>query len=148
MFRDIIHSVNLPGNTSDAKSQIKSTLFLWDHIYDRTIPEDNFFKLMDKAYGNNKDHRLLKKNKSTSAIIAKKNRKSSQVKPEIVTTQRERPKIEREFAELKMFHRLEKACYWKLAKMAIQFTMAAIVCHLKRMVKLLFHREISVPISG
>ena len=107
----------------------------------------------DKAYDSTKNHRLLKRNKATSAIIAKRNRKSSrlkkhQIKSEIIAAQRERPKIERKFAELKRFHGLEKARYWGLAKMAIQFTMTAIACNLKRMVKLLFHRGIPAPISG
>ena len=102
----------------------------------------------------------------SSAIIVKKNRKSPrlrkhQMKPEIIAAQRERPKIERKFAELKRFHGLKEARYWGLAKMAIQFTMTAIACNLKRIVKLLFYRgcgdrsfygkarqRITVPISG
>ena len=63
-----------------------------------------------------------------------------QIKPEIIAAQRERPKIERKFAELKRFHGLKEARYWGLAKMAIQFTMTAIACNLKRIVKLLFHQ--------
>ena len=62
------------------------------------------------------------------------------MKPEIIAAQRERPKIERKFAELKRFHGLKEARYWGLAKMAIQFTVTAITCNLKRIVKLLFHR--------
>ena len=62
------------------------------------------------------------------------------MKPEIIAAQRERPKIERKFAELKRFHGLNEARYWGLAKMAIQFTMTAIACNLKRIVKLLFYR--------
>ena len=62
------------------------------------------------------------------------------MKPEIIVAQRERPKIERKFAELKRFHGLKEARYWGLAKMAIQFTMTAIACNLKRIVKLLFHQ--------
>ncbi|MEA1959378.1 MAG: transposase, partial [Chloroflexota bacterium] len=69
--------------------------------------------------------------------------------------------IERKFAELKRFHGLEYCRYWGLAKLSIQFTMSAVVCNLKRMVKLLFHQGyrktpeggvfqqgIPVPISG
>ena len=62
------------------------------------------------------------------------------MKPEIVAAQRERPKIERKFAELKRFHGLGEARYWGLAKMAIQFTMTAIAGNLKRIVKLFFHQ--------
>jgi IS5 family transposase len=120
----------------------------------------------DKAYDSKKNHSLLKRKGSTSAIITKRNRKSSrlrkhQVKSDIVAARRERPKIERKFAELKRFHGLENARYWGLAKMAIQFTMTAITCNLKRMVKLLFYsgcgdrsfygktrHRITVPISG
>jgi IS5 family transposase len=64
-----------------------------------------------------------------------------QIKPEIIAAQRERPKIERKFAEMKRFHGLREARYWGLAKTAIQFTMTAIACNLKRMVKLLFHHR-------
>jgi len=73
---------------------------------------------------------------------------------------RERPKIERKFADLKRFHGLREARYWGLAKMAIQFTLTAIACNLKRMLRLLsrqgyaetgkpeiFHQGIAVPIS-
>lgn len=50
------------------------------------------------------------------------------MKPEIIAAQRERPKIERKFAELKRFHGLKEAPYWGLTKMAIQFIMTAIAC--------------------
>ena len=63
----------------------------------------------DEAYDSNKNHCLLRRKRTTSAIIIKKNRKSPrlrkhQVRPEIIAAQRERPKIERKFAELKRFH--------------------------------------------
>ena len=120
----------------------------------------------DKAYDSKRNHRLLKKKGTTSAIITKRNRKSRrlkkhQMKAEVIAAQRERPKIDRKFAELKRFHGLEKGRYWGLAKMAIQLAMTAIACNLKRMVKLLFqrgrlehsklgnfHQGITVPISG
>ncbi len=100
----------------------------------------------DKAYDSNKNHRRLKRQRTTSVIIIKKNRKSPrlrkhQMKPEIIAAQRERPKIERKFAELKRFHGLEEARYWGRAKMAIQFTMTAIASNLKRIVKLFFHQS-------
>ena len=62
------------------------------------------------------------------------------MKPEVIAAQRERPKVERKFTELKRFHGLEEARYWGLAKMVIQFTMTAITRNLKRIVTLLFNR--------
>jgi len=59
------------------------------------------------------------------------------MKMEVQAAQRERPKIERKFAELKRYHGLAVACYWGLTKMAIQNLMAAITCNLKRIVKLI-----------
>jgi IS5 family transposase len=50
---------------------------------------------------------------------------------------RERPKIERKFAECKQFHGLRRARYWGLAKVAIQTLMVALVVNLKRWVTLL-----------
>ena len=83
------------------------------------------------------------------------------MKPEIIAAQRERPKVDRKFAELKRFHGLREARYWGLAKVAIQFILTTIACNLKRMVKLLFHQGcleraklgnfhqgITAPISG
>jgi len=122
-----------PGNTDDGKE------------FPKVVDTQSRMTTADKAYDSNKNHRLLKRKRTTSAIIIKKNRKSPrlrkhQMKPEIIAAQRERPKIERKFAELKRFHGLKEARYWGLAKMAIQFTMTAIACNLKRIVKLLFHQ--------
>ena len=122
-----------PGNTHDGKE------------FPKVVDTQSRMTTADKAYDSNKNHHLLKRKRTTSAIIIKKNRKSPrlrkhQMKPEIIAAQRERPKIERKFAELKRFHGLKDARYWGLAKMAIQFTMTAIACNLKRIVKLLFHR--------
>jgi len=143
-----------PGNTHDGKE------------FPKVVDTQSRMTTADKAYDSNKNHRLLKRKRITSAIITKKNRKSSrlrkhQMKPEIITARRERPKIERKFAELKRFHGLKEARYWGLAKTAIQFTMTAIACNLKRIVKLLFHQGclgiskpgsfhqgITVPIPG
>lgn len=121
-----------PGNTSDGKE------------FPKVVDTQSRMTTADKAYDSNKNHRLLRRKRTTSAIIVKKNRKSPclrkhQMKPEIIAAQRERPKIERKFAELKRFHGLKEARYWGLAKMAIQFTMAAIARNLKRIVKRLFH---------
>lgn len=49
---------------------------------------------------------------------------------------RERPKIERKFAECKKFHGLRQARYWTLAKVTIQTLMVALVVNLKRWVTL------------
>jgi len=122
-----------PGNTHDGKE------------FPKVVDTQSRMATADKSYDSNKNYRLLKRSRTTSAIIIKKNRKSPhlrkhQMKPEIISAQRERPKIERKFAELKRFHGLKEARYWGLAKMAIQFTMTAIACNLKRIVKLLFHQ--------
>jgi IS5 family transposase len=50
---------------------------------------------------------------------------------------RERPKIERKFAECKQFHGLRRARYWGLDRVAIQTFMVALVVNLKRWVTLL-----------
>ena len=133
-----------PGNANDGKE------------FPKVVDTKAEMTTADKAYDSNKSHRLLKRKKATSAIITKRNRKSPHLRK-----QRERAKIERKFAELKRFHGLENARYWGLAKITIQFTMTAIACNLKRMVKLLFYRGcgnrsfyskarqgITVPISG
>jgi IS5 family transposase len=143
-----------PGNAHDGKE------------FPKVLDTQSRMTTADKAYDSNKNHRLLKRKRITSAIITKKNRKSPrlrkhQTKPEIIAAQRERPKIERKFAELKRFHGLKEARYWGLAKTAIQFILTAIACNLKRIVKLLlhqgclgiskpgsFHQGITVPISG
>jgi len=57
---------------------------------------------------------------------------------------RERPKIERKFAECKKFHGLRQARYWGLAKTAIQTLMVALVVNLKRWVALLKPRSPSI----
>ena len=143
-----------PGNASDGKE------------FPKVMDIKANLVTADKAYDSKKNHRLLKRKRITSAIIIKRNRKSRhlkghQMKPEIIVAQRERPKIDRKFAELKRFHGLREARYWGLAKVAIQFILTAIACNLKRMVKLLFHQVclgsskpgnfhqgITVPISG
>jgi hypothetical protein len=45
---------------------------------------------------------------------------------------RERPKIEKKFAECKQFHGLRQARYWGLAKVTIQTLMVAMVVNLER----------------
>ena len=120
-----------PGNANDGKE------------FPKVVDSKSKMTTADKAYDSKKNHRLLRRNRTVSAIITKRNRKSRlkrhQVKPEIIAAQRERPKIDRKFAELKRFHGLKEARYWGLAKVAIQFILTAIACNLKRMVRLLFH---------
>jgi IS5 family transposase len=58
---------------------------------------------------------------------------------------RERPKIERKFAECKKFHGLHQARYWGLPKVAIQTFMVALVVNLKRWVNLLKLRSPAFP---
>ena len=52
-------------------------------------------------------------------------------------SRRERPQIERKFAEGKNRHGLAQARYWGLAKVSIQVFMVALVSNLKRLVKLI-----------
>jgi len=54
---------------------------------------------------------------------------------------RERPKIERKFAECKQFHGLRQARDWGLAKVTVQTLMVALVVNLKRWVSLLKQRS-------
>lgn len=131
-----------PGNTFDGKE------------FPMLVESKSKMATADKGYDSKKNHRLLKRKGITSAIIPKKNSKSprlkkQQTKPEIAAAQKERPKVERKFAELKRFHGLEKARYWGLGKMAIQFLMVTIACNVKRMVKLLFKRDyVDKPLPG
>ena len=112
-------------------------------IFHKVVDTKASMVTADKAYDSKKNHRLLKRKKKVSAIMVKKNRKSKrlkryQMKAEIVAAQRERRKIEPKFAELKRFHGLREARYWGLAKVTIQSIMAALVCNLKRLVRLVF----------
>ncbi|MFC1934038.1 transposase [Chloroflexota bacterium] len=125
--------VTTSGNVNDGKA------------FPKMVDTQSRMTTTDKAHDSNKNHCLLKRKGAISAIIIKKNRKSPrlrkyQMKPGIIEAKRERPKIERKFAELKRFYGLKESRYWGLAKMAIQFTMTAIACHLKRIVKLLLHQ--------
>jgi IS5 family transposase len=123
-----------PGNVHDGD------------VFRKVVDEKAQTITADKAYDSKKNHRLLKRKKKKSALIIKKNRKSkrlkkNQMKAEIIAAQKERPKIERKFAELKRFHGLAVARYWGLAKMSIQNFMTAITCNLKKMVKLIFGQK-------
>lgn len=111
-------------------------------VFRKIVDDKSQMVTADKAYDSKKNHRLLKRKRKRSAIIIKKNRKGkrlkkNQMKAEVIAAQRERPKIERKFAELKRYHGLAVARYWGLTKIAIQHLMAAITCNLKRIVKLI-----------
>jgi IS5 family transposase len=106
----------------------------------------------DKAHDNNENHTYLKKHNIKSAIIVKRNR----IKKEIIknsklisiqTSQRQRPNIERKFAELKNLHGLSKARYWGLSKVYIQSCLSAIAVNIKRIVRLLFDIPLFNPIG-
>ena len=115
-------------------------------VFRKVVDDKSQMVTADKAYDSKKNHRLLRRKKQRSAIIIKKNRKSKRLKKnhmkaEVQAAQRERPKIERKFAELKRYHGLAVARYWGLTKMAIQSLMAANTCNLKRMVRLMFQQN-------
>ena len=81
----------------------------------------------DKGYDTNANHQRLKDNGQRSSIIIKRNRTN----PEIISqansqSQRERPNIERKFAEQKNYHGLSQARYWGLAKVTIQVLLTCI----------------------
>lgn len=74
----------------------------------------------DKGYDTNANHQQLKDNGQRSSIVVKNNRTN----PEIIgqanpTSQRERPNIERKFAEQKKYHGLGKVRYWGLARVGL-----------------------------
>jgi len=115
-----------PGNVAD--SQVFSPL-IDPHARDVTA---------DKGYDTNANHQRLKDNGQRSSIIVKRNRTN----PEIISqanpkSQRERPSIERKFAEQKKYHGLAQARYWGLAKVTMQVLMTCIVVNCKKMAKLL-----------
>jgi len=73
-----------------------------------------------------------------STIIIRKNRTD----PDIIGqadphSQRERPNIERKFAEQEKYHGLGQVRYWGLAKVTIQVLVTCIAVNCKKMVKLL-----------
>jgi transposase, IS5 family len=85
----------------------------------------------DKAYDSKHNHAYLASQGVSSGIIR---RHKCPGRPR--HSRKERPKIERKFAECKSFHGLQKARYWGLAKTMIQTFMVAIVVNCKRLVKL------------
>ena len=100
----------------------------------------------DKGYDTDANHRQLKGNGQRSSIIVKKNRTN----PEIIgqanpASQRERPNIERKFAEQKNYHGLGKVRYWSLGKVTIQVLMTCIVVNCKKIAKLVSNRLSKLP---
>ena len=91
----------------------------------------------DKGYDTNANHQKLKERGQRSSIIIKKNRTDADIIGQAdPKSQRERPSIERKFAEQKRYHGLGKARYWGLAKVTIQALITCLVVNCKRMAKL------------
>lgn len=85
----------------------------------------------DKGYDRAANHAHLEEMGAASGIIRRRRGPGRPRK-----SRRERPKVERKFAEGNQRHGLKKARYWGLVKVSIQSFMVAIVVNLKRMVKL------------
>jgi len=84
------------------------------------------------------NHQKLKQRGQRSSIIIKKNRTDADIIGQAdPKSQRERPSIERKFAEQKKYHGLRKAGYWGLAKATIQALLTCLVVKCKRMARLL-----------
>ena len=91
----------------------------------------------DKGYDTDENHQKLKRRGQRSSIILKKNRTNADVIGQAnPKSQRERPKIERKFAEQKQYHGLSQARYWGLAKVSIQVLITCLVVNCKRMARL------------
>lgn len=96
----------------------------------------------DKAYDSNDNHRHLQEHEIRDAIIRKDKRDYAlAINIAHGHEQRERPKIERRFADQKKNHGLRRCRYWGLIKTKIQCYMTALVCNCKRIVVLLSERE-------
>ena len=92
----------------------------------------------DKGYDTDENHRKLKRHGQRSSIILKHNRTNPEVLGQAnPASQRERPHIERKFAEQKQYHGLRQARYWGLAKVTIQVLITCLVVNCKRIVRLL-----------
>ena len=123
-----------PGNVAD--SQMLGPL-IYPHAREVTA---------DKGYDTDANHQRLKHSGQRSSIIIKDNRTN----PEVIgqanpQSQRERPNIERKFAERKKYHGLAKARYWSLANVSIQVLMTCIVVNCKKIAKLVSNRLSKLP---
>ncbi len=92
----------------------------------------------DKAYDSKANHTYLASQVVASGISRRQRRPSRPRR-----SQKERPKIDRKFAECKSFPGLRKARYRGLAKVIIQTLMVAIVVNCKRLVKLAQTRSLT-----
>ena len=100
----------------------------------------------DKGYDTDANHQRLKEGGQRSSIIIKVNRTNPQVIGQAnPKSQRERPNIERKFAEQKKYHGLSQARYWGLAKVTIQVLMTCIVVNCKKIAKLVSNRLSKPP---
>jgi len=115
----IVQATATPGNVPDGAML---PALIDDHPQEATA---------DKAYDSQSNHDYLESQGVASGIIP---RRPGPGRPR--HSRRERPKIERKFAECKCFHGLKKARYWGLAKVKIQTLMVALVVNCKRLVKL------------
>ena len=92
----------------------------------------------DKGYDTNANHQRLKAQGQRCSIIVKKNRTNTEIIGQAnPASQRERPTIERKFAEQKKYHGLGKVRYWGRAKVTIQVLLTCIVVNCKKIVRLL-----------
>ena len=114
-----------PGNVADSE--------VFEPLVDPQAQEVT----ADKGYDTNANHQKLKAGGQRSSIIVKKNRTNSEIIGQANrNSQRERPNIERKFAEQKKYHGLGTARYWGLAKVTIQALLTCIVVNCKRLAKL------------
>ena len=89
----------------------------------------------DKGYDTDQNHKHLQTQGQRSSIIVKCNRRQGLGQANS-QSQRERPRIERKFAEQKRYHGLRQARYWGLAKVTIQALLTCLVVNCKRIAKL------------
>jgi transposase len=97
----------------------------------------------DKGYDSAANHAHLQALGVASGIIRRCRRPG---RPR--HSRRERPKVERKFAEGNQRHGLKKARYWGLLKVSIQSFLVAIVVNLKRLVKLAFLAPPQARLAG
>jgi len=107
----------------------------------------------DKGYDTNASHQKLKQRGQRSSIIIRKNCTDADIIRQADSKgQRERPSIERKFAEQKKYHGLAKARYWGLAKVTIQVLITCLVVNCKRMARLLgsvpHPEKVSLSLAG
>jgi len=114
----------------------------------------------DKGYDTDANHQRLKEGGQRSSIIIKDNRSNLEVIGQAnPASQRERPNIERKFAEQgtplklrpsckggKKYHGLGKVRYRGLAKVAIQMLMTCIVVNCKKIAKPVSNRLSKLPV--